>query len=184
MLIQKGNIFSWKLIIFLVVMSGIFNFYLFPKYAVKYNDEKLIPLDLRSSYNCEEVVELFSKMGIEGRRNYQISAGIVDMIYPVIYGPLLVLLLSKIIDHIFKRKSYLKYLALLPLLAMLFDYSENMHILKMLAEYPDIKESTAFRSSVFSGFKWYLVSLIMVLVIAGTFISLVKFLIIKEKDKK
>ena len=174
---------SWRLIISLIILSGIINLYFFPKYEIEYNNEKLIALDLRSSYNYEDVVDLFTKMDSEGRQTYQFSISVIDMIYPLIYGFLLILLLNKLIEQLFKKKSLYIFAIILPLLIVICDYTENINTLSMLTDSPDIKESSVFIGSKFSGFKWYLVSFTISSLIAGTIFLFLKNIVSKWKDK-
>ena len=129
-------------------------------------------------------MDLFSKMDYEDRQAYQFSTGVIDMIYPLVYGLLLILLMTKLINQLFKKNSYLIFLIILPLIIMICDYTENFNTLRMLTDYPDIKESSVFLGSKFSGIKWYLVSFTLSFLIAGTIFLSFKFMVRKWKYKQ
>jgi len=173
-----NKIARWKFIIPLLLLSTLFNFYLFPKNEVVYNNESLKSLDIRKSYTKEDVLDLFLKMGDEGRNTYHFATGVIDMIYPLVYGALLILLLVKLLQYIFKKKSWYIYLSLLPILIMIFDYIENINTLLMLSKYPEISNIHVSFGSMVSGIKWYLVSVILVILITGFLFLIVKNIVL------
>ena len=178
------KIAQWKFIIPLFLLAALFNFYLFPKHEVQYNNESLKSLDTRTSYTKGDVMELFSKMGEEGRRSYEYSISVIDMIYPIIYGMLLILLLSKLIKNIFREGSNYIYLSLLPIFIMIFDYAENTNTLTMLSKFPEISDSSVVFGSLVSGIKWYSVSAILMLLITGILYWIVKKILMKKQEQK
>ena len=172
---------QWKFIIPLLFLSTLFNFYLFPKNEVVYNNESLRLLDIRASYTKEDVLDLFFKMGDEGRNTYHYVTGVIDMIYPLIYGTLLILLLAKLFQNIFKKKTRYIYLALFPILIMIFDYIENINTLLMLDKYPEISNIHVTLGSMVSGIKWYLVSAILIIIITGFLFLLIKNIVLYSR---
>ena len=175
---------QWKFIIPLFLLSALFNFYLFPKHEVQYNNESLKSLDIRTSYSKEDVMELFSKLGDEGRETYEFAISVIDMIYPIVYGMLLILLLSKLIKNIFREESNYIYLSLLPILIMIFDYAENTNTLSMLSKFPEISDGSVAFGSLVSGVKWYSVSVILILIITGFLYWIVKEILLKKREQK
>lgn len=109
-------------------------------------------LDVRWSYNQQDVMTLFGEMKEEGRAEYRFVASITDMIYPIVYGVLLILLIIFLTKNLTLEKWWL--LLLLPILTMVFDFLENTTILSMLDSYPNISADTVNRSSVLSKIKW------------------------------
>ncbi len=178
------KIAQWKFIIPLFLLSALFNFYLFPKHEVQYNNESLKSLDIRTSYTKEDVMELFNKLDDEGRKTYEYSISVIDMIYPLVYGMLLILLLSKLIKNLFREESNYIYLSLLPILIMIFDYAENTNTLMMLSKYPEISNTSVALGSLFSGLKWYSVSAILMLLISGFLFWIVKEILLKKQGQK
>ncbi len=87
---------SWITIIFLGLLFLFFMTYLFPLYQAEVNDiagKAVESLDTRFSYTKNDVLQLFDTVKVEGREKMVFISGVVDMIYPLIYGILLFLLI-------------------------------------------------------------------------------------------
>lgn len=154
------KIANWKMIIVLAVVFLFFMLYLFPTYQAEINDiagYEIQLLDGRFSYTKTVVTKAFEAMGGEGRKMYQFIVGFIDMIYPVVYGCLFFLLLVKLTKR--NLSSRLKLIYFIPLMAVLFDYIENIGILKMLNNYPSIPESQVNINSLATSMKWIFVLL-------------------------
>lgn len=139
--LQKSS--NWKFISPLFILFAFFTFYLFPEYQGRLDKsagEKVQSLDTRFSYTLNDVNTFFEKLGSEGRDIYSFVVGKIDMIYPVIYGLLFILLLAFLLKKVFPYKKKLILMALLPVLGMLFDYLENFNTLKLLEKYPFLTE--------------------------------------------
>jgi hypothetical protein len=91
-------------------------------------------LDSDPCYDSEEAYALIRKFDSPSRQLYAWTEITVDMIFPIIYS----LLLSLLIIYIFQKssnKTTYESLAMLPFIAMLFDYCENVLIAVMLFDY-------------------------------------------------
>ncbi len=78
--------------------------------------------------------ELFAQYGEQGR-NYYNYIQVVDLFYPTVYCIFFTLLLSGI-NSTFIRSKWPVWLNLLPLIASLFDYGENISLLIMNQLFP------------------------------------------------
>lgn len=135
-----SRISNWKYLLTVFVLFSIFSFILFPHYQARLSEtagESVTPLDTRMSYAPEEVRTLFDSLGTEGRDIYKTVVGI-DMLYPIIYGLLFVLVLAWLLKKITREDSRWVLLALLPVIGVIFDHLENINTLKLLNRYPDI----------------------------------------------
>lgn len=133
---------NWKYLLPLFLLFCGFGF-LFSHYQAQLTalaGEKIEPLDVRSSYTLAEVSRDFGKLGEEGRELYRFIVGRVDMVYPLVYGPFLILVLAYLLRKLTEPGSRLILIALLPALGMLFDYLENSNTLRLLAHYPNLSE--------------------------------------------
>ena len=131
---------NWKYIVACFVLFAVFSFYLFPEYQERLSEaagEQVKPLDTRFSYSADEVRVLFEQLGTEGRDIYKGVVGL-DMVYPLVYGFLFILILAWFLKKITGPGSQWLMLALLPLIGVLFDYLENINTLKLLNRYPEI----------------------------------------------
>jgi len=100
--------------------------------------------------NSQGYYDIISSYGDEGFRVYK-NIRRVDMVFPLIYGLLLILLL--------KQVGFKYYW--LPLVASLFDISENLLIGRMLNAYPDQLDVGLLLSSlIFIKFSIILVSFV------------------------
>ena len=131
---------NWKYILTVFVLFAVFSFFLFPHYQARLSEaagEPVTPLDTRMSYSPDEIRTLFDSLGTEGRDIYKTVVGI-DMLYPVVYGLLFILILAWLLKKITHENSGWMLLALIPVLGVLFDHLENINTLKLLNRYPDI----------------------------------------------
>jgi hypothetical protein len=88
-------------------------------------------------------------------------AGLVDMVYPVVYGSVLVILTRWL-----SANRLLSYFALAAPVA---DVAENLATIAMLIRYPKFDKSIALLGSFFNGIKWISVAvIILILVVLAT----------------
>ncbi|PIE20989.1 MAG: hypothetical protein CSA64_04140 [Arachnia propionica] len=114
-------------------------------------------LDMRFAYSHDDVIALFQTLGDAGRAKLQFISGVVDMIYPLVYGSLLFLLLRKLASG--KQARWLRLLAFLPVAAVAFDYVENVNNLIMLSRFPVIGNTQVLIGSAATSVKWSLLGL-------------------------
>lgn len=140
----------------LLILFFVFSQYLFPKYGKQITDiagKKLATLDVRWSYSIDDVDLLFTEMGAEGRAIYQFVESRIDMIFPLIYGPLFFLLWAFFLKEILSKDSKLHYLSVLAGSTMVFDYVENFSILHLLRSYKQLSEGMVLFSATFTFIK-------------------------------
>ena len=140
MLVKMSN---WKFILPFFILFLIFPFFLFPHYQgrmAEFAGQDVMPLDSRFSYTYDEVKNDFDKLGSEGRNTYRFVIANVDMPFPLIYGPLFILVLAWLLKKISGKDSGWIFLALFPLIGIMFEFLENFNTLSMLDSYPAITE--------------------------------------------
>ena len=142
-----------------------------PKTMVFSNGMKLLDM-LPTGYNQNYVNELFSTLGENGREIYLTNQIPVDMIYPLLFGLTYTLLLAYFLKKLNKLKSPYTYLCLLPIIAGIADYLENIGIITMLNSYPNLTEITVNATNTFSVIKStstsiFFIALIVILIILG-----------------
>lgn len=170
------KIASWIIIILLAISVFIVNLYIFPLYQSQINEiagYSISPLDVQFSYTKTDIDKAFNDMGQEGRKINRITTGVIDMIYPVIYGCLLFLVLVKLTRSFSNRKIQL--ILIFPMLGVLFDYLENFGILKMLNQFPDITKTQVAINSAFTSSKWIVIlitiGLILIIITRNLFLK-------------
>lgn len=123
-------------------------------------------LDMRIYYSPGEAYALLERLGPEGRSLYRQMLLSFDALFPALYATTFVLIIAAIFRPLRKRHPVLRIMALLPLAAGLFDWSENGAVLAMLFQYPETGSAAAF-----AGFltltKWILIGLTLAAVLAG-----------------
>lgn len=119
-------------------------------------------------YSFTYANELLDTLGIDGRNLYLSTQLPLDFIYPglfsITYSLLLVWLLGKIKCNV---NSKIYYLAFVPFLAGIFDYIENVFIIKMINSFPELQITTVKIASLFTLLKSSFTMLFFVLLIAG-----------------
>ena len=142
-----------------------------PKTMEFSNGMKLLDM-LPTGYNLDYVNKLFSTLGENGREIYLTNQIPVDMIYPLLFGLTYTLLLAYFLKKLNKLKSPFTYLCLLPIIAGIADYFENIGIITMLNSSPNLTEITVNTTSTFSVIKststtLFFIALIVILIIVG-----------------
>jgi len=120
-------------------------------------------------YSYDQALILLSALGATGRDVYLKVQLPLDFIYPALFA----LTYSLLIVWALQRYPYLsrkvRWLALLPILAGLFDYAENVGIIMMLTRFPELPEGLVRAASFFTVVKSacttvYFIGLLLVLV--------------------
>lgn len=142
-----------------------------PKTMKFSNGMKLLDM-LPTGYNQDYVNELLMTLGEQGRHIYLTKQIPVDMIYPLLFGLTYSLLLAYFLKKLNKLKPPFSYLCLLPIIAGIADYAENIGIITMLNSYPDLTAYIVQTSSTFSVIKststsLFFIALIVTLIILG-----------------
>ena len=117
-------------------------------------------LDLKFSYNEEVVKRSFVLIGEDGRQLYFFSALIIDTIYPLLY-------VSLFIGAYFKLFKKNAFLFIFPLMAGLFDISENIHVSLLLSNFPTLSSQNIFYSSTSTSIKWIAIGISLTVLIYG-----------------
>jgi hypothetical protein len=149
-----------------------------PKTMEFSNGMKLLDM-LPTGYNQDYANELFRTLGQNGREIYLTNQIPVDMIYPLLFGLTYSLLLAYFLKKLNKLKSPFTYLCLLPIIAGIADYLENIGIITMLKSYPNFTETTVNATNTFSVVKSTSTSIFFIALIAILIILGIKF--IKKK---
>ena len=117
-------------------------------------------LDVKPGYTYDEVISALDGYGTQGRRVYAWSSATLDTVLPVVYVSFLAGLVYR-----FRPREYLWWLAYLPVAAGVLDLCENIQIILMLMQYPDIDAGQVASASVFTLSKRYAVVVCLVLAV-------------------
>ncbi|GAB1308652.1 hypothetical protein KH5_13350 [Urechidicola sp. KH5] len=142
-----------------------------PKTMEFSNGMKLLDM-MPTGYDFNYVNELFTSLGENGRMTYLTKQIPVDMIYPLLFGLSYSLLLGYFLKKLNKLKSPFIYLCLIPIIAGITDYLENIGIIIMLKNYPELKETAVYTTNIVSVIKSistsiFFIALIVILISLG-----------------
>lgn len=163
------------LAIFVATSIVIFNFGLVPTLIERADGAPL--LDNRFGYTAAQVEELFEAYGEAGRSQYRTYLLLLDFAYAVVFAIANALLIAGLTRYLFPRVQALGWVALLPLVAMLLDFIENVGLLSLLGSYPDLSSGGVTFANAMTSVKLVLVNGLFFVTLLGIVGSLVKFLI-------
>ena len=170
----EKNISGKKVLGLFILTNLVYTFMLtvtIPKTMEFSNGMKLLDM-MPTGYDLNYVSELFTSLGENGRLTYLTNQIPVDMIYPFLFGVSYCLLIGYFLTKLNKLNSVFFYLCFLPVIAGIADYLENIGIITMLNNFPDLSLSTAKVTNVFSVVKSmtttvFFVALIIILLMLG-----------------
>jgi hypothetical protein len=134
-----------------------------------------------TGYDAHYVNTLFNTLGIPGRDSYLYHQLPLDLIYPALFGISSCLVLAYFLNKLEKLDSPLFYLCLIPLFSGLFDYGENIGIISMLRDYPNVSELQVQITSAFSVLKSVLITIYFIILII-TLLAVAKNKYFPRKD--
>ncbi len=140
--------------------------------VMAFADGMKLPDMLPAGYDFAYISDLFEKLGDAGRNAYLFQQIPVDMVYPALFAISYCLLLAFFIKKLNGLNSPMVYACLLPIIAGVFDYMENIGIISMLTSYPDLSKDTVVATNIFTLVKStstsiYFVLLLIVMVMVG-----------------
>lgn len=153
--IIEKNISGKKVLGFFILTNLVYAFMLLvtiPNTMAFSNGMKLLDM-MPTGYDFNYVNKLFTVLGDNGRETYLTSQIPIDMIYPLLFGISYCLVMAYFLKKINKLDTSLIYLCLLPIIAGIADYFENIGIITLLNNYPDITETIVSTTSIFSVIK-------------------------------
>lgn len=129
-------------------------------------------------YSFSYANELLSTLGADGRNLYLSTQLPLDFLYPGLFSITYSLMLIWLYSKLFDKNSKINYFALVPLLAGIFDYIENILIIKMISSFPDLQATTVKIASMFTVLKSSFTMFFFFLLIVGF------VLLLKQKTSK
>lgn len=118
-------------------------------------------------YSFTYANDLLDTLGSEGRNLYLSIQLPLDFIYPGLFSITYSLLLVWLFGKTFNEDSKIFYFALAPFLAGVFDYAENIFIIKMVNSFPNLQVNTVKIASTCSIIKSGFTMFFFILLIVG-----------------
>ena len=172
---QLDKQYSGKMVLVLFLLTNIVYAYMLlvtiPATMEFSNGLQLLDM-MPAGYDLAYVNTLFQTLGDTGRQMYLTKQIPVDMMYPLLFGISYAAVLAYFLLKLPKLNPKYLYLCLLPVIAGIADYLENIGIITMLNVYPRVTETSVHITSLFSIIKSsatsiYFMVLIVVLIILG-----------------
>lgn len=116
-------------------------------------------------YDLDYVNTLLDTLGSKGREAYLYRQLPLDMIYPGLFGISYCLVLAYFLKKLNMFNSTSFYFCLLPLFAGLADYMENIGIINLLTNYPNLTSGMVTTTAFFSLLKSSLTTLYFLILI-------------------
>ena len=172
--ILEKNILGKKILGLFILTNVVYLFMLtvtIPKIMGFSNGMKLLDM-MPTGYDSEYINSLFEALGENGRQAYLYCQLPVDMIYPFLFGITYCLMIGYFLKKINKLSSAFYYLCFLPVIAGIADYLENLGIITMLNNYPDLSQTSMNATNYFSIVKSmsttvFFLALIIILLVLG-----------------
>ena len=124
-------------------------FYTIPGVESYASEMKILDMS-PSGYSYDYAVELLSTLGDDGRKEYLSRQLPLDFIYPALFSISSFLMLAWLFLKRNDKGSRIFYLCFVPIFAGIFDYLENIQIVLMIQDYPDITKTQVALSSAFT----------------------------------
>lgn len=174
-----NNIQGWKVLLFFILANAVYAYMLIisiPKVISYSNGMKILDM-MPGGYDAAYVKLLFNTLGETGRDTYLHQQIPADMIYPLLFSISFTLLLAFFLKKLNKLDTGLFFLCLLPVAAGIADYLENIGIIVLLKQYPDLSDTHIMITNIFTLIKStfttvYFIILILLLIVLG--INLIK----------
>jgi len=115
-------------------------------------------LDMRFTYTYDEALNLLTQLGEEGRHLYSVMQ-LLDTVFPAAYGLSMALALGLLTARLFPNSHTHALVLLLPILAALLDYVENILVATQIAAFPDLSASIISVAAIVTALKWTFLSL-------------------------
>jgi hypothetical protein len=123
--------------------------------------------DLSFYYAAEDLYRMAEAYGEEGRQSYVRGRYTFDLVWPLVYTFFLITALSWLTRKAFALGSVWQQANLVPLLAALFDYLENVSTSIVMLRYPAQTLVLDRIATVFTMLKWLFVSVSFMLLLAS-----------------
>jgi len=108
-------------------------------------------------YSKDVLYQIAEDYGQEGRYYYIDSRITFDIVWPLVYTFFLINAISWIMDKTVIEESRLRMLNLVPLIAILLDYLENISNMVVMFRYPQLTDILATMAGIFTTLKWVFV---------------------------
>ena len=137
--------------------------------------------DTRLTYTLNEITDVFNTLGQAGL-NVWAQAHMLDFLFPLTYMFAMAFGTNMELRRLYPNNDPAKKLVLIPLMAGIADYVENILILTQIATYPSLSGPVILVASAITSFKWILLGSGFVIIFV--FIPLIIYRRISDSTSK
>jgi hypothetical protein len=155
-LIHKSK--GWLALALAVIMVA-FMIWVLPDQAAKAEavSQGAGSIDTSFFYAPEQLFEIAEAYGEAGRQAYIRARWTFDLAFPLVYGGFLISVTGWLLGKSTSPGSKLRWLIVVPLIGVVFDFLENTAASLVMGVYPTRLGWAAFLASVFTLIKWIFV---------------------------
>lgn len=131
-------------------------------------------IDLTIGWNLHDVSRHLGALGEEGQEYYKNTFYCIDFIYPIMYGlfySLTILYVSKIYGI---KNKILNMLPWLPIIGLLFDWSENLIVISMLQDITNIGNLQITLFNIFNIGKFICIYISLFIIVSISILNVIK----------
>ena len=136
--------------------------------------------DMMFGYSYNDIIVAFDSLGTDGL-NAWLLAHSIDAIFPIGYSLSLVFGIAMLMRNTFPNRKQEKIIILLPIIAAIADFVENMLIASQAISYPLVSEPIIAIASTVTILKWLLLYFAFAIVFILLLIFIIKW--IKRKSE-
>lgn len=167
---------KWRWIIITSLIFILFTIFVLPKIS-EYSIRAIGVIDSPDTsliYSGQDLYDTAENYGQEGRNIYIKLRWTFDLIWPLVYTLFLVSWIIKLSEYISRgsKNKTIKYLFLLPIIAMFFDFMENIGATIVMSRYPLQSSIITTITPIMTLLKWLTLSGSFIILIALIFISI------------
>ena len=159
---------NWVTLIAFVVFVG-FMLIVLPQQAAKSESQTGASASPDTSliYSADDLYQMAETYGEQGRKAYVQVRFTFDLIWPLVYTLFLVTSISWLTSRFLNSSSPLMRLNLVPLLAAILDYLENVFASLVMWRYPALTPVVDVLTPIFTFTKWIFVGGSFLLLVLG-----------------
>lgn len=126
-----------------------------------------VPLDLRPGFTSDQAWQALDLLGTDGREVYWFSQMTMEVIYPLAYGLFFAFVLVFLFSQAGGMFVRMTAVAWVPLVGSVFDWFENIGIIKLIGAFPERADGWAQFASVSGQAKWLFSGITLLYVMAA-----------------
>lgn len=166
-----NRISNWKSLVAFLVIYMFFNAVLLKNAETKINElagKTVGIIDLTVGFNPQKTLDMVAAYGDAGRAYYARTEMTSDVAYPVVYAFFFGIVLTLLYRG--KRNNWVN---VIPFVALVFDYAENVTLVTLLRSFPEQSNAVAVLCEIVKLVKWSAFGASVLLILWGLGLKLV-----------